>query len=357
MNCSSNVQLRILLVLFGVGDMVTEVFISFMWVMYTVVGWSVQRLRQKYPNTEHMNHQKTWPVCPLRLSTKVFFSCLLATQTVGTLVGNVRLVYLLITGMDVRLLIREGMCRMHVWISFSLRDEASWFAAVMYAERLYIMLRPTSSYSRGHQTKVPIVSIISTLLITGALINLNILLPSEKICSGPYFNSVVHIVKLVSSSVLPIFLMVLSVIGVLWKLLLIHRKQQLMRAISHAAEEYVDRSEQSSMTPSAVVSARLMIFSASLLTTLVICQTVLTIIFPRYCCGYTIPHLCTTLDYIYVGVNMFMRFTGIPIVVSILLGSEQMRHDLWVILVKCLKAPLNCCCPSFLFSIKTTHGE
>lgn len=163
----------------------------------------------------------------LRASTQLMMAALAMVDFCGQMISCLRYTILCLTQYDIRLLYSESFCRLQLFGEYCCQDGSAWFMCAVTAERFWLMLRPTSGYSRNKNQLMPsVIALAASSLIT---IGKNAILfaPSEDVCSQGYNHKAFFFADLVYKCLLPFLIIMVTSAG---NLLLMHRQLMKMYA-------------------------------------------------------------------------------------------------------------------------------
>uniref|UniRef100_A0A5K4F5Q8 G_PROTEIN_RECEP_F1_2 domain-containing protein n=1 Tax=Schistosoma mansoni TaxID=6183 RepID=A0A5K4F5Q8_SCHMA len=126
-------------------------------------------------------HNLTWPICTLRISTQIIIFSMVIINIIG-FIDLIRLIYLSITGNDLRLLTNDWLCRIQIFISFISCDISEWHFVILCIERCYIILYPRKYYSINNTLIKPALIMIIIIYIISILANIFLFISNESIC-------------------------------------------------------------------------------------------------------------------------------------------------------------------------------
>lgn len=317
--CHVTVALRMTWGIIGSLNFTFGTIACLLWLTYLLGGYfiSIKRAIIRESNHQQNTEAKTsWPLCPLKESTKLFILFTVLNDLIGSFTIDLRLTYLAFTGSDPRLLVNEAWCRTQIFLAQVSMDGSIWMTAVLYAERLYITLRPTVHHSRSPSHIGAAVTIILVVHLGNFLMNILILLPQEKVCLGPYDNYIYYMTRSILSQIIPFSIIIISAVGVLWKLLGLRRRNR--QAVN----------QQSTDTDDAIIASTTMLFNGLLLMFLSVTRLIHFILNPAYCCLFTILAICDGSDYWYISWLLLLWMWICVKSYTLLFSSARMRADI-----------------------------
>ncbi|CAH8438924.1 unnamed protein product [Schistosoma haematobium] len=164
----------------------------------------------------------TWPICSLRMSTQIIILSMEMINIIGCF-DLIRLIYLSMTGNDLRLLTNDWLCRIQIFLSFISCDISGWHFVCLCIERCYITLYPKKLYSMNHDSIGPALLMIIIVYIISILSNIFLLITKQPICSGIFRNNFINIIKFSITFIIPVLIVTISTIVMIivlikWKL-------------------------------------------------------------------------------------------------------------------------------------------
>ncbi|RTG82401.1 uncharacterized protein DC041_0008837 [Schistosoma bovis] len=164
----------------------------------------------------------TWPICSLRMSTQIIILSMEMINIIGCF-DLIRLIYLSMTGNDLRLLTSDWLCRIQIFLSFISCDISGWHFVCLCIERCYITLYPKKLYSMNHDSIGPALLMIIIVYIISILSNIFLLITKQPICSGIFRNNFINIIKFSITFIIPVLIVTISTIVMIivlikWKL-------------------------------------------------------------------------------------------------------------------------------------------
>ncbi|CAH8437557.1 unnamed protein product [Schistosoma intercalatum] len=84
-----------------------------------------QQQEQQSKSVKLYKQHLTWPICSLRMSTQIIILSMEMINIIGCF-DLIRLIYLSITGNDLRLLTNDWLCRIQIFLSFISCDISGW---------------------------------------------------------------------------------------------------------------------------------------------------------------------------------------------------------------------------------------
>ncbi|CAH8439593.1 unnamed protein product [Schistosoma rodhaini] len=181
-----------------------------------------QQQQQQRQSAKLYKHNLTWPICTLRISTQIIIFSMIIINIIG-FIDLIRLIYLSITGNDLRLLTNDWLCRIQIFISFISCDISEWHFVILCIERCYIILYPRKYYSINNTLIKPALIMIIIIYIICILANLFLFISNESICFIKFRNYSVNIIKFTITLIIPVLLITISTIIIIivlikWKL-------------------------------------------------------------------------------------------------------------------------------------------
>ncbi|CAH8436693.1 unnamed protein product [Heterobilharzia americana] len=342
--------------------------------MTTLTGNSVQSQRQKIPLTP--KQKLTWPVCSLRMSTQLLIFSMEIVCILGCFTDLVRLIYLSITGDDLRLLFGDWLCRIQIFASFTTCDVAGWHFVCLCIERCYITLFPRTYYSMSHSSIRPAVLMIVLTYLIGFATNMFLLIPTQIVCSGFYDSPGVNSVKFLLTLIIPALTTTIStviMISVLikWKLKKLNSREPVSLYPNSLAINKIAKNSSidvktrtcasfASVHSSAAhpkgnnpvggsrrgsvrlvvynVSARVTVAKMMLICALLYLYTLLSLfvfglVYSRYCCFLTASQNCNWNDNIF-NLMSILHWTSLSMTSYVLMfGAVTIRQDIYTIVL------------------------
>ncbi|CAL8107956.1 unnamed protein product [Calicophoron daubneyi] len=320
---------------------------TLLWVIY-LVSWRISRS----PNMNRVCAPSStttatgginltvskWPVCSMRLSTQIYMLNLTISDLVGLWSDGFRIMYLLFTCVDVRLIGGEISCRIQLLLSYISADLSSWIFACLCVERFYIMLYPTCKYSLNRLYLRTAYMYLGIIYVAVFAANCYIVIPTEDICSDAYANFAITVFKQVFTRLAAPAVVLSSLIG----MTVILAKQ----ARSHHSDVRTARRAGNALVPpspwktEAFFSAKMMLISGIVffVSSAVVLMNVL--MNSSYAGLYTTRSCDSSGDYINNAVILVYWFAIYFRAYVFMLSSPLTRKNIWAILL-ILLSPLN----------------
>ncbi|CAH8438646.1 unnamed protein product [Schistosoma mattheei] len=183
---------------------------------------NVQQQQQQSKSVKLCKQHLIWPICSLRMSTQIIILSMEMINIIGCF-DLIRLIYLSITGNDLRLLTNDWLCRIQIFLSFISCDISGWHFVCLCIERCYITLYPKKLYSMNHDSIGPALLMIIIVYIISILSNIFLLITKQPICSGIFRNNFINIIKFSITFIIPVLIVTISTIIMIivlikWKL-------------------------------------------------------------------------------------------------------------------------------------------
>ncbi|VDP23039.1 unnamed protein product [Schistosoma margrebowiei] len=261
---NNNYQIvRIIIGCIGILSILSHIIAAILWIAY-IIGWRIIRklkyiqqrkeinqhssrtpyststnnvTAQQQPQQHHHHEQQqeqqsnsiklckqhlTWPICSLRMSTQIIILSMEIINILGCF-DLIRLIYLSITGNDLRLLTNDWLCRIQIFLSFISCDISGWHFVCLCIERCYITLYPKKLYSINHNSIKPILIMIFFIYIISIISNIFLFITKQPICSGIFRNNFINIIKFSITFIIPVLIVTISTIIMIivlikWKL-------------------------------------------------------------------------------------------------------------------------------------------
>ncbi|VDP57197.1 unnamed protein product [Schistosoma curassoni] len=181
-----------------------------------------QQQEQQSKSVKLCKQHLTWPICSLRMSTQIIILSMEMINIIGCF-DLIRLIYLSMTGNDLRLLTNDWLCRIQIFLSFISCDISGWHFVCLCIERCYITLYPKKLYSMNHDSIGPALLMIIIVYIISILSNIFLLITKQPICSGIFRNNFINIIKFSITFIIPVLIVTISTIVMIivlikWKL-------------------------------------------------------------------------------------------------------------------------------------------
>ncbi|CAH8440712.1 unnamed protein product [Schistosoma margrebowiei] len=251
--------IRIIIGCIGILSILSHIIAAILWIAY-IIGWRIIRklkyiqqrkeinqyssrtpyststnnvTAQQQPQQQQQQEQQsnsiklckqhlTWPICSLRMSTQIIILSMEIINILGCF-DLIRLIYLSITGNDLRLLTNDWLCRIQIFLSFISCDISGWHFVCLCIERCYITLYPKKLYSINHNSIKPILIMIFFIYIISIISNIFLFITKQPICSGIFRNNFINIIKFSITFIIPVLIVTISTIIMIivlikWKL-------------------------------------------------------------------------------------------------------------------------------------------
>nr|CAH8822636.1 unnamed protein product [Trichobilharzia regenti] len=239
--CQGNQFIRNVIGIIGIITIFSHIISATLWITY-LLGWRINRklkyatqnqnlnnnpptgrrrevqlnengVNVRQPNADVISRQKLiWPVCSLRMSTQLIIFSMEITYILGCCTDLMRLIYLSITGDDLRLLFSEWSCRIQIFLSFTTCDLSGWHFVFLCIERCYITLFPRKYYSMSHSSFGPALSMIIFAYTISVATNIFLLIPTQHVCYGFYDSPTVNSIKFLFTLIMPVLIATISTI-------------------------------------------------------------------------------------------------------------------------------------------------
>ncbi|CAI2723000.1 unnamed protein product [Schistosoma spindalis] len=181
-----------------------------------------QQPQQQRKSIKLRKQNLTWPICSLRMSTQIIILSMEMINILGCF-DLIRLIYLLITGNDLRLITNDLLCRLQIFLSFISCDISGWHFVCLCIERCYITLYPKKLYSMNHESIGPALIMILFVYIISISSNIFLLITKQPVCSGTFRSNSINVLKFSITFIIPVLIVTISTIVMIivlikWKL-------------------------------------------------------------------------------------------------------------------------------------------
>ncbi|CAH8440834.1 unnamed protein product [Schistosoma guineensis] len=287
-----------------------------------------------------------WPNCSLRISIQIIILSMEFINIIGCCTDLTRLIYLSMTGNDLRLLTNDWLCRIQIFLSFISCDISGWHFVCLCIERCYIILFPRNYYSINRTSIKPALIMILFIYFIGILSNLFLLIPNYSVCNEPFKSTLVNTIKFSMTFIIPGFTVIIST--VLMIVVLIHWKLKNIKSdfinnnnnnnnntngSNHHHHNNNNTNNSSNNTSARITVAKMMLICAILYLFILFCLFVFGSIYDDYCCflvaktnNHWIDNLFNLLSILYWFVLTITSYV-------LMLGTITVRHDIKTILI------------------------
>ncbi|THD20384.1 hypothetical protein D915_008724 [Fasciola hepatica] len=285
----------------------------------------------------------------LRASTQLMMAALALVDFCGQMISCLRYTILCLTQHDIRLLYTESFCRLQLFGEYCCQDGSAWFMCAITAERFWLMLRPTSGYSRNKNQLTPsVIALAASSLITIGK-NVVLFMPSEDVCNQGYNHTAFFFADLVYKCLLPFLIIMVTSVG---NLLLMHRQLVKMYA-SHMRIDKgfsivkMTKKQRAELPPSTaafwevIFSCRVTIVSGAVFLVGALPINLFKLIDSEFENVLTARDICTLKDVIYNLINiLYWTCVGLRFYLYIF-SSPRVRNDMRLI-IKIILLRLRC---------------
>ncbi|CAH8825017.1 unnamed protein product [Trichobilharzia szidati] len=401
--CQGNKFIRSIIGIIGIITIFSHIISATLWITY-LLGWRINRklkyrtknqnlnnnhnnnrpterrrevqvnengVNVRQPNRDIISQQKlVWPVCSLRMSTQLIIFSMEIAYILGCCTDLMRLIYLSITGDDLRLLFSEWSCRIQIFLSFTTCDLSGWHFVFLCIERCYITLFPRKYYSMSHSSFGPALSMIVFAYTISVATNIFLLIPTQHVCYGFYDSPAVNSVKFLFTLIIPVLTTTISTIVmtnvlVKWKLKKMKSRSTApsrfnnstrIKTVDNPSTSNKSRTTRASLTSASSIkqrtnqligagklivyntSARITVAKMMLICALLYLYTLLSLfvfgrVYSRYCCFLTASQNCNWNDYLF-NLLSILHWTTLSITSYVLMfGAVTIRQDIHTILL------------------------
>ncbi|TNN05093.1 hypothetical protein EWB00_009680, partial [Schistosoma japonicum] len=192
----------------GITATIVHLFISTIWIAY-LFGWYMTK-HNSHNNIFLHNLQLNWPKCSLRLSTKMYIFLMIIGGFIMYSTDAVRVIYLCLTWIDLRIAYNEWFCRSHIFLQYFSTDACNWMFALLCLERLTVSIFTHPTYSSIFNSKIALCVKISIILLISLLTSSIYLIPSENVCEQFFYNRNFIYSRFILSSLSPTIISIIS---------------------------------------------------------------------------------------------------------------------------------------------------
>ncbi|VDP85401.1 unnamed protein product [Echinostoma caproni] len=285
----------------------------------------------------------------LRASTQLMMACLALVDFCGQLISCLRYTILCLTQYDVRLLYSESFCRLQLFGEYCSQDGSAWFMCAITAERFWLMLRPTSGYSRDKNKLLPsaLTLLISSLMTIGK--NAILFSSTQAVCDPAYNHRVFFFVDLVYKCLIPFAIIMATSIG---NLILMHRQMlkmyaNHMRIGKGLSIVTMSKKQRAELPPSTaafwevIFSCRITIVSGAVFMFGALPINLFKLVDSEFENVLTARDICSLKDVLYNFINiMYWTCVGLRFYLY-LFSSPRVRNDM-LLIVKIILFRLHC---------------
>ncbi|KAK4472918.1 hypothetical protein MN116_004123 [Schistosoma mekongi] len=192
----------------GITSTIVHLFISTIWIAY-LFGWYMTK-HKSHNNIFLHNLHIDWPKCSLRLSTRIYIFLMIIGGFLMYLTDAIRVIYLSITWIDLRIAYNEWFCRGHIFLQHFSMDSCNWIFTLLCLERLTVSIFTHPTYSLMFNTKKILSIQILIILLISLLTSSIYFIPSEKVCEQYFYNPNFIYSRFILSSLLPTIISMIS---------------------------------------------------------------------------------------------------------------------------------------------------
>ncbi|VDP22784.1 unnamed protein product [Schistosoma margrebowiei] len=281
-----------------------------------------------------------WPNCSLRISIQIIILSMEFINIIGCCTDLTRLIYLSITGNDLRLLTNDWLCRIQIFLSFISCDISGWHFVCLCIERCYIILYPRNYYSINRTSIKSAIIMILFIYLIGVLSNLFLLIPNYSICNKPFKSILVNMIKFSITFIIPGFTVIIST--VLMIIVLIQWKLKNMKSNfinnnntnGHTNNHNNNNNTNNSNNTSARITvAKMMLICAILYLFILFCLFLFGSIYDDYCCFLVAKTNYHWIDHLFNLLSILYWFILTITSYVLMLGTITVRHDIKTMLL------------------------
>ncbi|CAH8442644.1 unnamed protein product [Schistosoma curassoni] len=284
-----------------------------------------------------------WPNCSLRISIQIIILSMEFINIIGCCTDLIRLIYLSMTGNDLRLLTNDWLCRIQIFLSFISCDISGWHFVCLCIERCYIILFPRNYYSINRTSIKPALIMILFIYFIGILSNLFLLIPNYPVCNEPFKSTLVNTIKFSITFIIPGFTVIIStvlmiVVLIHWKLKniksdFINNNNNNTNGSNHHHHHNNTTNNSSNNTSARITVAKMMLICAILYLFILFCLFVFGSIYDDYCCFLVAKTNDHWIDNLFNLLSILYWFVLTITSYVLMLGTITVRHDIKTILL------------------------
>uniref|UniRef100_A0A5K4FA48 G_PROTEIN_RECEP_F1_2 domain-containing protein n=1 Tax=Schistosoma mansoni TaxID=6183 RepID=A0A5K4FA48_SCHMA len=275
-----------------------------------------------------------WPICSLRLSIQTIILSMEFINIIGCCTDLLRLIYLSITGNDLRLLYGEWQCRLLIFISFISCDISEWHFVYLCIERCYIILYSRKYSHLNDNSMKPTIFIILLIYLISSISNIFLLIPYYSIYNEPFKSKLVYIVKLSITFIIPGLIVIISTVLMIIVLIKWKLKSAKFELINNKHSNHGNHTHHTHHhTSSRITVAKLMLICAILYLFILLCLFVFGSIYDDYCCFLIAKKNCHWIDILFNLLSILYWFILTITSYVLMLGTMTVRHHIQTILL------------------------